>query len=609
MLVSTKIWAESALLALLLAVSAGCSDDPKDTEGNSGAGATGGATGGGAGAATGGTGGTAGGGGTGGKGGAGGSGGSAGGGNPNATADKLDLLLMVDNSLSMDQKQTLLAESIEYLLGRVTTDLGVRDIHVGVITSALGDHGSADVCFMGSTPDATYDDKAQLVPTVRATGALSSWNDSGFLVWDPGQTASPAGSADLDAFSVQVGQHILGAGAHGCGYEGVLESWYRFLVDPEPVASMTNDGTNSVRGPVNQVLLAQRAAFLRPDSALAIVMLSDENDCSVLDENGSSGWLLPYKGGPSTNSVRMPRASAICATAPNDPGCTSDSSTPLTQVEDAMNLRCFKNKQRFGIDFLYPIERYVAALSSLTIDPRSSGVPVPNPLFAGGRTPELVFLLGLVGVPWQDVSTPESWPAGAPVEVLSGSEMTALGRWAIALGDPAAAVDPTDPLMIESIDPRLPGAVHPLLGASAAIVPNTSTDPTANPINGHEQAVIESERSDLQFACIFPLAAPIACVSSSSDYCDCMSYDYVKNSPLCSYPAPDVDGTQLYRKAYPGLRELSVLKGLGDRGIAASICAKNIETNSEATVDPNYGYNPAMAALAEQLGQVLDTAP
>jgi len=604
MLASTRPWVESALVALLLAINVGCSDDPKGGEGGSGA--AGGATGGGSGGAVGGGAGSSGtgGGGTGGAvGGAGGSGGSSG--SPNAKADKLDLLLMVDNSLSMDQKQTLLAESVEYLLGRLTADLAINDIHVGVITSSLGDHGSADVCSPESAADLNryYDDKSQLMPTVRTTPALSSWNSSGFLLWDPAQTSTPPGSANLADFSDQIGQHIIAAGAIGCGYEGVLESWYRFLVDPEPVDSMTNDGTVSVRGPVNQVLLAQRAAFLRPDSALAIVMLSDENDCSVLDENGARGWRLPYKGGVGMNSWRMPRASAICATAPNDPGCTYDETTPLIINEDAMNMRCFKNKQRFGIDFLYPVERYVAGLSAPTIDPRSTGVPVPNPLFAGGRAPELVFLLGIVGVPWQDLSTPESWPAGAAVDYLSGSEMAALGRWDIVLGDPAAAVNPTDPLMIESIDPRLPGAVHPLLGAAAAIAPATSTDATANPINGHETVVDETYRDDLQFACIFPLSTPIAC-NSTLESCDCMAYDVGRNSPLCTYPVTDGDGTQLFRKGYPGLRELSVLKGLGDRGIAASICAKNIATAGDPATDPNYGYNPAMGALAERLGTV-----
>jgi hypothetical protein len=51
-----------------------------------------------------------------------------------------------------------------------------------------------------------------------------------------------------------------------------LEAWFRLLVDPEPIRSMGNDLMRSVRGPLNQVVLAQREAFLRPDSAAAIVM-------------------------------------------------------------------------------------------------------------------------------------------------------------------------------------------------------------------------------------------------------------------------------------------------------------------------------------------------
>src|SRR6185369_16354543 len=152
-------------------------------------------------------------------------------------------------------------------------------------------------------------------------------------------------------------------------YEAQLESWYRFLVDPSPVASVghVSDSTEAtVRGAINNVVLQQRAAFLRPDSVLAIVMLSDENDCSIVDEDGTQGWLVGYKGGlePGAQLWHMPRATSGCATAPNDPSqcrpCSSstDESDPecikrgalLPQNEDSMNMRCFHQAQRFGID-------------------------------------------------------------------------------------------------------------------------------------------------------------------------------------------------------------------------------------------------------------------
>ncbi|MEO7035711.1 MAG: hypothetical protein ABI548_17395, partial [Polyangiaceae bacterium] len=54
--------------------------------------------------------------------------------------------------------------------------------------------------------------------------------------------------------------------------------------------------------------------------------------------------------------------------------------------------------------------------------------------------------------------------------------------------------------------------------------------------------------------------------------------------------------TQVSAKAYPGSRELQVLKDLGPNAIVASICPKvSDQTN------PDYGYNPAVGAIIERL--------
>jgi hypothetical protein len=552
-----------------------------------------------------------------GKGRAGGSSGSLGfagaGGKPPIAEAKVDLLFMIDTSISMGENQKEFSDSLPFLLNALTSDLGITDLHVGMITSSIGDHGSGDVCSPASaSADSTYNDLAQLLPSVRL--GVPSWDDQGFLVWDPGQTSTPPGEDDIAALAQSAQAQLEAAGDHGCGYEAQLESLYRFLVDPEPVGQMANDGDPgagrtpvfSLRGATNQMVLAQRAAFLRPDSTLVIVLLTDENDCSILDENQTQGWLVPFKGGPMVNNWRMPRAATICETAPNDPGCVP-TSTSLTVAEDAPNMRCFHQKQRFGIDLLYPVSRYIDALSAPEITPRLDGAPIPNPLFFGPggdqtRDPSQVFVLGIVGVPWQDLTTSESW-TGAGVEYLSSAALTAGDRWDILLGDPAASVPPTDPMMLESIDPRPVGTPHPLLGNAAAVAPEDSTDPTENAINGHEQAVIQTERADLQFACIFPLPAPIPCTQVNEDTCDCNADEYVKNSPLCSYSAPNTDGTQLYGKAYPGIRELQVLKGLGDQAVVTSLCAKNAMPTGSPATDPDYGYNPAMTALIEALRQ------
>ncbi len=185
---------------------------------------------------------------------------------------------------------------------------------------------------------------------------------------------------------------------------------------------------------------------------------------------------------------------------------------------------------------------------------------------------------------------------------MTAKDLTAQNRWDVILGDPDKNVAPTDPFMIESIDPRM-GGTNPIV--NVAISPPTST--MLNPINGHEQNPLDV-RDDLQFACIFPLATPYtpAECGMNPDGCDCNADEYAKNSPLCQGVTMTADGTQAYAKGYPGVRELQVLKGFGNNSIVASICPKNIQAQGgSAANDPNYGYNPAVAAIVERLKEAL----
>src|SRR5258706_4499706 len=99
-------------------------------------------------------------------------------------------------------------------------------------------------------------------------------------------------------------------------------------------------------------------------------MLIDENDCSV-KECGQL-WIVnqlqDFKN--PKNKYHLPPPRSECKTNPDDPCCLSCQqpqgncpadpacNTPLDDVSDNQNLRCWDNKRRFGIDFLYPIDRY-----------------------------------------------------------------------------------------------------------------------------------------------------------------------------------------------------------------------------------------------------------
>ncbi len=453
---------------------------------------------------------------------------------------------------------------------------------------------------------------------------MSSYQDLGFLAWDPLGTLDPPGVPlkEQDTLIDNIRKMVVGAGEVGCGFEAPLEAWYRFLVEPDPYESIKLEQNAAVLVGTDEVLLEQRAAFLRPDSLLAIVMLSDENDCSVVDGGQYFYALQIYT--PGTNSpYHLPKPRAACATDPDSPCCTSCGATPpancdtssddcsgaLDPLADSINLRCFDQKRRFGIDFLQPIDRYVTGLTSETVSDRHGNV-VANPIFGSqggsGRTPGLVFLAGIVGVPWQDIARKNG--SGKP-DLLAGldesgrpaggfqrsAEMVAGNVWEMLIGNPSKKTPPTDPLMIESVDPR--SGTNPVTG-DAIQPPGAAV--LANPINGHEFSV--PQRNDLQYACIFPLEQPRDCTDPDQVACDCPEAG--NDNPLCQDPNSGKAGqTQYFAKAYPGTRQLRVLKEIGPQGIVGSICP-------EQQTDPgkfNYGYRPSIGGVLDHLEQSLST--
>lgn len=559
--------------------------------------------------------------------------------------DKVDLLFMIDGSVSMADKQELLARAVPPLLARFVNPLcvddqgrpngeqsengqcksgtaqfpPVPDIHIGVISSNLGAAG-ADSCAATGMFD---DDHAWLIPRVRPEEQLDSYDGTGFLAWDPrGDRNVPPGSNDAVKLGLDFKSHVSAVRENGCGLEASLESWYRFLIDPNPPERIVIENDRAVAVGTDTALLEQRARFLRPDSLVAIVMLTDENDCS-LQRRPDARWVGQQSHPDWPQGVRMPRGSSACATDPNDPccrPCTSQESSPppgcgalandpecqkndglLTREEDPVNLRCFDQKRRFGVDLLEPVEKYIRALTADTVFD-SAGQEHPNPLFVAppGKAPRaknLVFLAGIVGVPWQDIATPESL-TGPGLAYLTPEQLVQQGRWELILGDPSKGIPPKDPHMIESVAPR--SGTHPFV-SDGILAPPTTANPRADVISGHEQ--VTQARDDLQYACIFELPNPRDC-SGKGASCDC-NLSEGDQRPLCRPPGGGPVGTtQYFAKAYPGTRHLQVLKGLGSQGVVASICPK-VTQSSDPEADPNYGYNPAVESLFASIAKPL----
>ncbi len=558
-----------------------------------------------------------------------------------SSIDKIDLVFMIDNSISMADKQAILKEAVPNLLQRLiqpdcvdqddnvvtkNTDGScpdgskeqfrpVNNIHIAAITSALGAHGG-EVC-ANTTPTVDYpNDMAHLMPSIRPD--LPASDPAGFLAWN-------GGGQDLNQLLADFQSHVVGAGERGCGYEASLEAWYRFLVDPTPPKNIvkTADGVNDPERAnglvvVDDVLLAQRNAFLRSDSLVAIIMLSDENDCSILDLG--NGWAV------STPGFQFKPAATICDTKPDDKCCYScfggppdgcaadaacgDANARIPAAEDRGNVRCAQQKMRFGLELLWPTDRYIDGLTQTQIvDEWDPAKPVvANPLFisrpgadgqeAGPRDPSLVFLAGIIGVPWQDIATEDSQAADAGLTYLTSQEIRDNGVWDKILGNVGQGVLPTDMRMFESITPRA-GLPDFTAAGSDPIHGNDYDNSKTFAPDGSTPA-----NDDLQYACIFPLVDPIDCTDEENkNRCDCFEpADLEKVKPLCQngQGAPQ-ENTQYFAKAYPGTRFLEVLKGIEDKAIVASICPKK----PAAGLDPDAGYNPAVGAIIKRLGEVL----
>ena len=570
--------------------------------------------------------------------------------------DKVDLLVMVDNSASMADKQKILADAVPDLVRGLVqpkcvdkatrAETGTRadptkpegaacpvgtepaftpitDMHIGVLTSSLGGFGAVQartgrpVCDPAAAGHG--DDRGRLVARGPSGAPVPEAGELGFLAWYPAvaqnedkarHPAPPVPAiGTVDALGRAFRELIVGVGQDGCGLEAQLESVNRFLAQPDPWTEITVDAGKASYGPasrVDEVLLRQRAAFLRPDSLVAVIMLTDEDDSSP-DPLAAGG-----KGYLFDEDQPLPRATSACASDPASPACTSCSVArsdaacargDYTAEEDALNVRYVRMKQRFGLDPQFPIARYVDALTAARVPSRESEheqgryvgkADCTNPLFAaalpteaganlcklprGPRSKDLV-LFALIG--------------GVPNELLGSGESPGreLVDWTRVLGRDPARWDERD------MDPHMLQSTTPRAGLAA---PDARAD--ADPIHGREWT---TGGKDLQYACTFPLvelgpdgvARPAArrCESPGAGACDC---DGKSDSPVCD---PGNKLVQVRGKAYPTRRPLMLAKELGDRAVVASLCPRQLDAPSR----DDYGYRPAARRIVDRLARAV----
>ena len=222
--------------------------------------------------------------GPGGASGLGGAGGTIGLGGPTPTG-KLDLLIMVDDSPSMATLQAKMATQMSVFLSGLVNPYtnGPLDLHVAVVSSSLGGGAWANVnqCASGSHPG---DDqgKFQQGPGGAGSGACPMLHAGETYLKSGDGTATNAPNFDGDIATAVACMTALGE--NGCGFESQFGSIYYALYK----ASLPKGSEDGSHDPDN-------GGFLRFDAQLAIIMLTNEDDCSV----ASTSLLLD----PGVNSV------------------------------------------------------------------------------------------------------------------------------------------------------------------------------------------------------------------------------------------------------------------------------------------------------------------
>ncbi len=248
---------------------------------------------------------------------------------------ELDVLFLVDDSSSMGEEQASLTDEIPRMTRALATgDLdgdgvqdfpAVADLHVGVVSSDMGSGGfMVPTCGNGGGSYTFGDDGLLRTAADPSTGCAPSYPP--FQTYD---ASDP--TADPDALAHDVAC-VASLGTSGCGFEQQLESPLKALT-PSTSAVTFGMGTHGHGDTDN-------AGFLRDDSMLAVILLTDEDACT-----------------PSDPEIFDPNVSN--PTYPGD-----------------LNLRCFMYP-----DAIQPVSRYVDGLLALRGSPNDvifaaiTGVP------------------------------------------------------------------------------------------------------------------------------------------------------------------------------------------------------------------------------------------
>lgn len=268
----------------------------------------------------------------------------------------VDLIFVVDNSSSMSEEQESLGAQIPAMIEALVEppdDDGdglpdwapIPDLRVAVITTDMGSGGHAVPTCDGGTFGARFGDDGILRTSGRPGAVGCPVTSPSIFAFAPGET--------VDAMELAC---TASPGNSGCGFEQPLEAALKAL-SPSAPASYTPPSYEPPIFAEGTLGHGDREhdGFVRDDTLLVVVIVTDEDDCSI----------------------RTPELL--------DPSST-------TYVGD-LNLRCFTYPEA-----VHPVERYVGGLTALR-----------------ARRPDLLALAVIAGIP---VETAVALPRATDFEAM-----------------------------------------------------------------------------------------------------------------------------------------------------------------------------------------------
>ncbi len=231
----------------------------------------------------------------------------------------VDILFVIDKSISMREEQEKIAGQIPRMVEILNTggttndqvdDFPVPDegYHFAVVSTDMG-IGTDETQF-NFGPCTKEGDDGILQSTIDAQAMYDHDNDAGTALVSctqaPDEVANPSDkfisfvpdSADDPALVEDIVACRAQVGLSGCGFEQQLEATLKSIT-PSTAPTVFNNTGSETRGHGD----GENAGFLREDSLLAVIVVSDEDDCSAADLNL---FATEANGGEARVNLRCP---------------------------------------------------------------------------------------------------------------------------------------------------------------------------------------------------------------------------------------------------------------------------------------------------------------